>query len=167
MIRAAKMMDVFRLVELVEYGQRHSGYVGEVDVDPVYARKLLATLIMRHGGTHEHGTFCMVAEDSDGIVQAFMAGMLERVHLVGNKLQATDVFLVATKTAPKRALFELFGAFVAWGLAIDKVYKVVVSRTDVMDPDNRLTGFYKSRGLEPAGGIFVLKKKTIELEEAA
>ncbi len=52
-MRAARTTDVFGMVDLLVAQQARSRYAGAVDVDPVYARRLLAQAIQRNGGTTE------------------------------------------------------------------------------------------------------------------
>lgn len=167
MIRAARMMDVFRLVELLEYAQARSTYAGDVAVDPLYARKFIGRLIMKHGSLNDGGSFCMVAEDSDGTVQAFMAGALDRVHQVGDLLQANDVFLVATHFAPKGATLTLVDAYVDWAVNNPKVYQIFGSRIDALPGSDRLDGVFKRRGFANCGAIFRRVNKPAEQREAA
>ena len=154
MIRPARMGDVFRLVELVEYAHARSAYVGRCGVDAVYTRKLLGALIMKHGGVYDGSGFVMVADDGDGIPQAFVAGMLDRVHSFGDMLQANDVALISTAVARKSALLELFRAYVEWGASNPRVLRILASRFDDISGSDRLDGLFKRCGLTRCGAVF-------------
>lgn len=167
MIRRARMADVHRLVELLEYAHARSIYAGRIGVDVAYARKYLAGAVMRNGNVYQGGSLVMVAEDSDGAVQAFVLGLLDRVYGVCDALQAYDHFLIATRTAPKGAMLALFNAYVDWAAANPRVFEIGASHTDALPGSERMIGVFKRAGFRRCGSIFKRSNEPAEQQEAA
>ncbi len=167
MIRPGRMMDVLRLVELLEWAQERSIYAGKVAVDRDYAKRFLGQLIHKHGGVYDGGTFCMVAEDESGVVQAFLTGALDRVLNIGDMLQAFDIHFVATDKASARAAPKLFAAYLAWARNNPRVYEITASRSDSMNGAERVDILFERSGFEPCGAIYRLINEPAAKQEAA
>ena len=99
-MRRARTTDVFAMVDLLVEQQARSRYMGEVQVDEPFTRKLLAQGIQRNGGSTDGSTIINVIEDDAGGIEAFMVGVLNRVYHIGNRLCAQDMFLVAREGSP-------------------------------------------------------------------
>lgn len=153
MIRPARMGDVFRLVELLVQAHDSSRYAGKVAVDQPAARRTLAQFIQRNGGTHEGGTMVAVVED-DGAVQGFVAGLLDRVYHIGDKLAANDVFLVAAPDAPATTVRRLLAAYVTWANGVPDCVEVMLSHTDALASGERMGAIYERMGFVQCGAIY-------------
>lgn len=154
MMRAARFADTPRIVDLLVEQQMLSRYDGHVAIDVDYAKKFVAQLIQRHEGTTQGGTCTYVIEDADGVVEAFIIGILDRVYHIGDALQAHDVFFVCSERAPARAMFDLFDAYVDWATANPKVFEITPSRSDALPGSERLDKFFERRGFADGGRMF-------------
>ncbi len=162
-IRAARTVDVFRLVELLEETRVMSRFDGAVKIDPIVARKTLAQMIQRHGGFHEGATCVFVAENREGVIVGFCVGMLDRVYHVGDKLVAQDVFLISTGKKEAPVARALFRAYVGWAAKCPNLFEIIASWTDALPTGKRMEQIYIAHGFQKSGGIF---RRTIAQEGA-
>lgn len=166
MIRAARHVDVWQLVDLLVAAQARSIYAGRCDVDQLVARKTLAAMIQRHGGTHEGGTCVFVAENDKQEVCGFCVGALDRVYHIGDKLVAQDVFLVVEPIAPRGARNALIDAYVEWAAGNPAVIEINLSWTDVVPgTGERMGAVYQRKGFTRCGAIY--RRDTAPAEGAA
>jgi hypothetical protein len=154
-MRKATPHDLPRLFELI--GHMHAGSkfaAMGIGVDSAVARSLLLTAVNRHGGQHDGSTCCFVTE-KDGLIEGFIIGILQRVYLIGNRLEANDLFLYVSPNAPRQAATKLLDGYLAWALSNPKVAIVKLSWTDAMGVDGEaLEKLYKRKGLRRSGGIW-------------
>lgn len=167
MIRDARMIDILRLVELLEYAQARSVYAGRVAVDVPYAKKYLGGAIMRNGNIHHGGTCVKVVEDADGEVQGFILGALDRVYGIGDKLAAFDNYLVVTDEAPPLSAKRLFDSYVAWASACPSVVEIGASHTQALPESERLASVFERAGFRPYGTIYQRANEPAEERMAA
>ena len=153
-VRPARHTDAWRIVELLVAKQERSIYAGRVEVDGPFARKLVSSLVQRHGAANDGASCVFVVENDAGIVCAFIAGMLSRVYLIGDKLVAQDLFLVADKIAPVSAHSELIDAYVGWAKSCPKVVEINLSWTDVAGGDDRVGAIYERKSFTRCGAIY-------------
>ncbi len=155
MIRPATPADLTRLMHLYrELHERSEFKERGVELSDNLVRSLLFDGVRKHGGPHAGSMFLMVAE-KDGQVEAFMLGLLQPVYGVCVQLEAQDIALYATKTAPKIATTLLFGSYVAWASSSPRVVDIMASWTDVAGVDGeRLTKLYRRRGFRRCGEIW-------------
>ena len=155
MIRAAKFVDIPRMVELLCLAHAASKYAGRVPVSQSAAHTLLQQAVTRHGGQHAGGALVMVAE-VDGEVQGLMVGALTRVYEIGEKLQANDLFLFVTPAAGKTDASRLLDAYIEWADANPKVDRedVKLSYTDALPGGERVEAMYAKKGFRRCGAIF-------------
>lgn len=142
------------MVALLVAQQARSRYAGQIDVDEVFARRLLAQAIQRNGGTTDGATLVNVIEDDAGTIQAFFVGLLDRVYHIGTKLCAHDMFLVASEAAPPLASRRLLGAYVAWASRNPLVAEINLSHTDALPEGSRMGRLYERMGFVRSGGIY-------------
>jgi hypothetical protein len=155
-MRAARFTDAPELAKILAERQADSRYAGAVEVDEPYARKLVAAAIGRHGGQNEGACFVMVAADKDDRAQAFIFGQLVRVYAVGNKLAASDVFLIGRKGVSGFQLDRLFDAYVKWAEANPKVYEIGASHANTIAGSERFKAVFQRRGFTKVGEVFTL-----------
>lgn len=153
-MRRARTTDVFGMVDLLVMQQARSRYAGAVDVDPVYARRLLAQAIQRNAGTTDGATLVNVIEDADGGIAAFIVGVLNRVYHIGTMLCAQDMFLVASDSAPALASRRLLSSYLQWAQANPAVHEINLSHTDALPEGDRMGAVYAKMGFTLCGGIY-------------
>lgn len=154
MLRPARHVDVWRIVELLVAKQADSIYAGRVAVDEPVARKLVAALIQRHGAQIDGASCVFVVENDSGTVCAFIIGALSRVYHIGDKLVAQDMFLVADAGAPTTAYSHLIDAYVDWAATCPKVVEINASWTDVVGAGEAMGKAYERKGFTRCGAIY-------------
>lgn len=147
MIRPAKSVDAFAIVDVIVERHPETPYA-DVPIDEREARRLMAQSAQRHGGTNEGATFLMVNERADGVVDAFMLGILSRVYHIGTMLAASDVYLLGRRDADPRALVRLFDAYIAWAESNPRVFEIGASWADAISGNEIVTKLYERRGFE-------------------
>lgn len=167
MIRPAKSVDAFALVDILKERHGETRYAADVPIDEPIARKFLASCVQRHGGQTEGSTFLLVHEDADGQPDAFVLGMLSRVYAIGTRLAASDVFLLGRKTAPTRTLMRLLDRYIQWADANPRVYEIGVSWADSIPGNTGLIPALKRRGFVMHAQSFRRDRAPIVMEQAA
>lgn len=153
-LRPARMVDIPALAALLVGSHAASRYAGSVSVDQGAARKLLAQLVQRHGGIHDGGSFVAVATTGEEVICGFVAGMLDRVYHIGDRLAANDVFLVAAPDAPPTTARRLLGAYLTWAKSVPGIAEVRLSWTDALPSGERMGDVYARLGFRKCGEIF-------------
>lgn len=156
MLRRATFSDLPRLMELMEETHAKSRYADMgVSLDKNSAREMLHAGLSRNGLQMETGMLLNVIEKA-GKVEGFMLGVLQRVHSVGNRLEAQDLWLYCTKKAPKIGMLKLIDAYVEWANGNPKCAEISLSWTDaVKGIDGAAIGkAYQRQGFQPAGEIW-------------
>jgi hypothetical protein len=153
LIRAAKMVDIPRIVDLLVEMQTRSKYAGSVDVDVPHAKKVIGAFIQRAPGSHDGGTLVKVVEHK-GIVEGFIVGILDRIYGIGDKLVANDVFLHCTTKAPPGSVLGLFRSYVRWAEENPKVVEIKASWIDTLSGAEKVAVMYERLGFKKVGEIF-------------
>lgn len=167
-IRAPRTTEVFSLCDMLVRLHPLTRFADEVLVDEKYTRMLLAQTIQKNDGRHDGGTFIRVAEGDDGRILGFIAGMLDRVYHIGNRLWAQDMFLTVEADAPMRTSSLLIDAYVAWAMDNPKVYEIHLSHLDAFPGQDRLDRHYEHRGFIRCGAVFrKTKSSRAEAQEEA
>lgn len=152
-VRAAKFGDIPRLYELMEEMYSKSVYVGRDEIDTKHAKALLVNAIQRHGGKYEGSALVMVSE-TNGKVQGFIIGYLDRIYLIGRKLRATDMFFYQSEQASPKDAFALVRSVIEWAASNDQVIEIDMAATNAVG-DHRRTGKLLQRfGLIECGTIY-------------
>lgn len=159
MIRPAVHSDQPRLYELFMDMYRVSEYPArDIGVSEPSAKGLIRDCIARNGRINDGGVLLNVYE-RDGQIYGFMLGILQRIYMIGNRLEAQDVFLFCTPDAPRGAWGRLVRAYVEWAASNPKVADIALSWTDVAGVDGeKLSRVYKRLGFTRRGEIW--KKRT-------
>lgn len=159
MIRAAITSDLPRLFELVMAMYEASEYADRQDiaVSESVAKSVLRDCVALNGRTNAGGVLLNVVE-SEGVVEGFMLATLQRVYLIGNRLEAQDVFLFVTDKAKRGSGGRLFRSYVKWALANPKVVDIGGSWTDVAGVDGeKMNRMFRRLGLVKRGEIWKRK----------
>ena len=166
LIREARTTDVFAMVDILAKAQARSRYADVVKVDEPFARKMLAAVIQRNGGTNEGATFVQVAERGDDIL-AFIVGSLSRVYQIGerDKLAAADNYLIGTEDCPPRVLTRLLDGYLHWADSNPRVVEVFVSHNDTMPGSEAFGPWYERNGFAPSVSTY-RRASPVDLQEA-
>lgn len=165
MIRDAKFQDVPELLAMLREMQAASKYAGRVEVVDKVAEALLMGLIAGQRQTGPQASFCAVAEQ-DGIV-GFMAGVLDRVYHIGDRLVANDAYLYVRPKARAAHSLRLIDAYIRWATGNPKVIEVKLSWTDVLPGAERIGELYGRKGFHKIGEIYEMRLDAPEQQEAA
>ena len=166
-LRPARFTDAPMLAQILAERQADSRYAGVVEVDEPYARKLIAAAIGRHGGTTEGATFVMVAADENDVPRAFVLGALSRIYGVGNKLGASDTYLVGRKDVSAFVLDQLFDAYFAWADANPRVYEIGGSWSNAIPGSRRFAASFRRRGMEKIVEVWSVTRLDAQQEDLA
>lgn len=154
MMRPARFIDTPRIVELLVEQHQSSRYAAVTDVDVDYTKRMVGQMIQRHGGIHDGATCCYVIENDEGIVEAFIFGMLDRVYEIGTALVAWDKFLVCSPRAPSTAMMRLLNGYLEWADNNPKVIEIGGSWTDVLPTGERMDSVFTRKGFTRCGAIY-------------
>ncbi len=149
--RPARSIDAPALVDILKERHAETRYGSDVRIDEVIARKVFAHAAQRHGGTNEGAMFLMVAEQGDGTIDAFMLGHLARIYMVGDKLVATDLFLIGHRNCDPRCMNGLIEHYLAWAEENPKVHEIVLSWSDAVPESGAINALYERKGFTLCG----------------
>lgn len=164
MIRPAKSSDAFAIVEIIEERYPETRYAGKVSIDAKAARQIMAQAVQRHGGTTEGATFLMVSEREE-VIEAFVLGGLQRVYMIGDKLAASDYFLMGRKDCDPRAMNGLIDAYLEWALGNPRVYEVGLSWSDAVPGTSAMNAVIERRGFAMCGTTYRMANPNFALAE--
>lgn len=154
MIRRADYSDIPRIADLMREVFARSKYAGRGTLNVKEAKALWMRSIQRHGKTSEGGTLALVAGDSDGIVTGFVLGVLQRVYLVGDQLEAQQVYLYQSHGSDPVATIELAVEFGKWAQRNDDVIGDVQSATDIVQDFSMAARIFEGLGYKQSGVIY-------------
>ncbi len=153
MIRQAKFGDIPRLTELLEQGHQRSKYRDRGSINIKEAKSLLVNAIQRHGLTSAGGS-CVFVSEHQGVVDGFIAGLLDRVYQIGDKLSATDIFFYVAPDGSPASASGLADAFIEWALNIEAVIVMQLSATNIIQDYERAAALYRRKGFTQTGVIY-------------
>lgn len=155
MIRQATIPDLPALYDLVLEMYRATDYPARgLSVSEPAAKGLLRDAVVRNGRTNDGGTLFNVIE-VDGQLVGFMIGALQRVYMIGNRLEAQDIYLFCSPAAPVRAPERLIDAYIEWAASNAKVAEITLSFTNVGGVKvAKLARLYKRKGFSQIGQIW-------------
>lgn len=155
MIRGATTSDLGKLHGLVMAMHQQSDFLARgIGVHEAAARNLIRDCMIRHGRTNEGGTLLNVVE-VNGELRGFMLGSLQRVYLIGDRLEAVDVFLYCAPNAPARAAERLIDEYIAWATGNPKVADTILSFTYAGGiKAGKLARIYERKGFAKRGEIW-------------
>ena len=151
--RPAKFGDIPRLTELMEQAYRRSKYRDRTPVNVKEIKALMMHAIQRHGLAQDGGA-CVFVSEHQGAVDGFIAGLLERVYHVGDKLSAADVFFYVAPDGSPGSADGLIDAYVDWAIGIEAVIEIRLGATDIIQDYQRTAALYRRKGFIQTGVIY-------------
>ena len=145
-IRPARAVDAPALIAMLEECREKSRYADMGSIDRDVARKFFCYGVQRHGGSTDGSTFLMVAENGEGVIEAFVYGVLSRIYAVGTRLGANDQFLIAREGANPRSVGKLVDTYIAWAESNPKCCEIALSWSDTVSESNAVTKMFQRRG---------------------
>lgn len=159
MIRPARFQDAPAIEALIRRQHARSVYANRVGI----ADKALENLVMGLiAGMNQHGpqgTHVAVNEE-DGKVVGFVAGVLQRIYNIGDRLGASDLFLV--NEGRVSSSLKLVDSYIEWARSNPKVLEIGLTWTDAMPDGARAAKLYEHKGFRRNGESYVLALDTLE-----
>jgi thiamine kinase-like enzyme len=100
-------------------------------------------------------SFVKVIEKGDEVV-GFIAGVLNRVYNIGEKLCASDVFLVNEGKSLKDTL-QLIDLYIEWARSNPKVIEVGLSWSDALPNARDIASIYRRKGAHLVGEQYEIR----------
>jgi len=163
MIRAARHTDQRAIEGLIRRQHAISKYAGRVGISDKALEQLILGLIAGQAQSSVGATIVTVAM-RDGKVTGFIAGALQRVYGIGDKLEANDHFFV--NEGPAADTFALVDSYLAWATGNRKVLEVRMGWTDSIPGAERITGLLGRKGLRKSGEVWSLSTDAVQAEVA-
>lgn len=155
-VRAAKFGDIWGIYSIIVESHERSRYAKVCKVDEKRCKALLVQAIQRHGGTTEGATFVAVAAVEDRI-EGFIIAVLQPLYLIGDVLEASDMFWVARIGAHGSTAGRLVKAMHKW---VPPGVFVRQGITDIIN-DLALPGrLLEQHGMRLTGHIYEKRKET-------
>lgn len=165
MIRPYKTFDYRALDGLIRRQHAASKYAGRVQISDKALDGLLMSMVAQQGQHGPQGSHISVAV-RDGKVVGFIAGVLDRVYHIGNKLTANDLFFV-NEGGSVGDTFGLIDSYVAWAKANRKVLEIMLSWSDTLPGAERVAELYVRKGFVKVGEMFEMRLDAPAKEVAA
>lgn len=164
MIRSAKEEDVMSIVACLEHAHSRSIYAKVDVVDRDFTRQMYTRAIACTGNRGHQGTLFLVSE-TDGKINGFFFGFLDRLYNVGKKLAATDVHFYLKPDADPRDALKIVQHFIAWAQANPNVVEARIGESNAMgEPDPRFAALLERKGFVRGATVFT---KRISLQKEA
>lgn len=154
MIRPAKMVDAKAIEKLIRSAHARSKYALRVGIADKALENLVLGLIAGSNQSGPQGTHVTVNVE-DGKVVGFVAGSLTRIYNCGDRLGASDVFLVNEgRTAGSLALVD---AYIEWARSNPKVCEIGLTWTDALPGAEKVAALYRRKGFALVGEIYEMR----------
>tara|TARA_Y100000310_G_scaffold220749_2_gene222350 strand:- start:74 stop:553 length:480 start_codon:yes stop_codon:yes gene_type:complete len=156
-VREAKFTDIPKIVGLALGAHERSIYKGtEVQVDIQHMKRLLMTIIQRHGGKGENAT-CVLVSERDGVVEGCMIAVALRIQMVCDKLEVMDLFFYQSPRSMPADARRLLQGVVNWAKGMKNVVQITIGTTDSIEGYQRVERLYRRTGFRRAGAIYGMK----------
>jgi len=161
-VRAAKFVDIPRLVELGAEAHKRSIYAKRATFDIELAKQLCARSIQRHAQQNYGGTLVLVSE-TDGELCGFIIALVDLVYPCLSEFVVTDLVFTFTYNADPRDAATMVKRVTFWAEANPKVIEVHLGVTDAIGSGwHRVGRLYERLGFEQCGAMY---RKLIQREE--
>lgn len=156
MIRPAKYQDIPELERLVREQHAVSKYAGRVNIAPKALDTAITGMIAQMGQRGPYGTHVAVAE-RQGKVVGFICAVLQRIYMVGDKLEATDHWFIMGKGGTIGDTLGLVDSYVEWASGIRPVIEIKLSWTDTIPGAEKLAALATRKGFVKCGEVFEMR----------
>lgn len=163
MIRPAKFIDAPAIEALIRSTHEKSKYAGRCGISTKALEQLVMGLIAGMNQNGPQGTHVAVNVE-DGKVVGFVAGTLSRLYNIGDRLGASDVFLI--NEGRMAASLQLIDSYIAWARANPKVLEIGLSWSDTIPGAERLVAVAARKGFVRNGESFVMALDAAERKVA-
>jgi|GEM_PF-5747377 len=164
MIRPARFTDQPAIEGLIRSQHASSKYAGRVGIAGKALEALVLGMIAQAGQNGPQGSHVAVAV-RDGKVTGFVAGVLDRVYHVGDRLTANDLFLVNQGTLADT--LGLVDSYVGWARANPRVIEIMLSWSDALPGAEGIAALARRKGFVKSGEMFEMRLDESAGEKAA
>lgn len=155
MVRNAVFSDTPEIEKLIHNAHKRSKYSGRTGINAKALTQLVLGLVAGQNQNGPGATFAVVAEDGGKIV-GFMGGMLNRIYNIGDKLGATDLFLLNEGGHLINTL-SMVDEYIRWARANPKVIEIGLSWSDSITGAEGAKALYKRLGATKTGESYEIK----------
>lgn len=153
------------MAKLLQRSLERSKYAGRLKLHDKSVDAVFTSMVAGQNQKGPGATYAMVAV-KDGKVVGFMAGSLNRVYGVGDKLVATDNYLINSGTNISDTL-KLIDGYIQWAKSNPKVIEIGLSWTDATPGADAVASIYKRKGFYKVGEQYEVRLDVQPEEEAA
>ena len=164
MIRPAKFADIPALEKILHATHARSKYAGRSGINQKALEQMLTGLVAGQNQNGPSATF-MVVSEKQGKVVGFMAASLGRIYNIGEKLCASDLFLIS-ETSNRADTNKMIDAYIEWASANPKVIEIGLSWSDTISKGELAKNLYMRRGFTLSGETYTLRRD-VALRRAA
>lgn len=158
MIRPARNTDICTIKELIQRQHAGSKYAGRVGISEKALDQLLLGLVAGQAQSSVGASLVSVAVRDQKVV-GFIAGVLQRTYLIGDRLEANDLFFVNEGSAV--AASRLVRSYLDWAVGNRKVIEVRMSWTTAIPGADRMTAMFRRRGLKKTGETWAMSTDAV------
>lgn len=148
------MTDIPRICEILEemHGKTvYAKYGHKIDKDRMKA--ILMQAIQSHM-FEPFGDFFAEVSENKGVVEGFIIGISDPVHLIGEKHQVSDLFWVATDKVNPKEPYKLMKNLIKWGEAKPNVIEMRCGATPIIQSPDGAGKMLTRLGLKPYGEFY-------------
>lgn len=156
MIRAAKFADIPALGKIIHETHQRSKYARRTGINEKALEQLLTGLVAGQNQNGPAATFIMVSE-CEGKISGFMAASLTRIYNIGDKLGASDIFLIS-QSDNRVDTNNLIDAYIEWASSNPKVIEIGLSWSDTVPKGELAKNLYTRRGFRVSGESYTLRR---------
>jgi hypothetical protein len=165
MIRAATYQDAPAIMAMIRTQHSRSKYAGRCGISESALAHVVTQMIAQQNQYGPQGSLVLVAENS-GEPVAFIAGILDRIYQIGDKLSAQDLFFVNERGSVSDTI-KLLDGYIAWAKSIRACIEVTISWTDTLPGAERIAKLFGRKGFSKTGEMFEIRKEPAALARAA
>jgi hypothetical protein len=163
MIRPATFTDIPAMTELLRSAHKRSKYAGRTGLNEKAMEQLFVAMVAAQNQNGPQASFCVVAEKGEKVT-GFMCGALNRIYNVGEKLGASDLFLI-NDGRNSRDTLAMIDAYIEWAQRNPKVIEIGLSWSDAVH-EGGIAEVYKRKGFSLIGEQYSLRLDQSKREAA-
>jgi hypothetical protein len=165
LIRPVKATETNKIAEMLREMHAASKYATRMKLSDKTINAMLLGLVAGQGQSGPQGSL-LIAAVQDGKFVGFMAGVLDRVYHIGDKLIAGDAYLYVRPGNKVEHVLGLIDAYIAWAQANPKVIEIKLTWSDALPGAEGLSKVYARKGFDLTGEIFEMRLDAEKAEAA-
>lgn len=166
MIRRATHQDVPTIAAMLREMYVSSKYAGRCSISEKTMDSVLNSLVASQSASGPNASFLRIALQ-DGKPAGFIAGVLARIYLIGDRLEAQDLFFYVRDGASPRIAPQLLDQYLEWARGHRQVIEIKASWNDTMPGAERAARLFERKGLRKVGEVYEARVDGAQMAEAA